>query len=241
MKKIIASICLLAIGMIAFGQDYELKDSEYKGQIIDKKGNVRQGYVDMKGNEMTPWKNQQSLKFFSEEAVADGKVKGKEKEKYKPKDITAYIADGRYFETVKISASKLTIGVGIASYRFVERLLEGEVSLYRLYEAPDPAGVYVGDEAIAAHKEELERMRNNPLKILKKQDGDFIKVTKVNLAEYLEECPSVVEKYNTGGYGIEPWIPKKGKKLAGALAKSANAERMEAVLPEILGDYNTCK
>lgn len=239
MKKVLLA---LFVGLMCYNtdaQEYKFDSDEFPGEIIVKKGS-RKGYIDMKGSDMSPWKNQNSLRFFSEEAIADGKLKNKEKEKFKPKDLKGYIADGRYFESMKISAAKLNIGVGIAKQKFVERFVDGHIKMYKFYESPDPTAVHVGEEAIAAHKAELERMRNNPMLVVKKGDEKLVLLRKVNIAELLADCPEVHQKYLSGGYGIEPFNTDAESKLGKFIAKNANAELMEAHLPEIFADYNKC-
>jgi hypothetical protein len=220
-------------------QEYKFDSDEFPGEIIIKKG-TRNGYIDMKGSERSPWANQNSIRFFSEEAIADGKVKNKEKEKFKPKDLKGYISDGRYFESMKISAAKLNIGIGLMQYKFVERLVDGEIKLYKFYESPDPTAVHFGEEAIAAHKVELERMRNNPMLVIKKGDEKLALIQKLNIGDLLADCPEVQEKYLSGGYGIKPFNTDAKSKLGKFIAKNANAEQMESILPEIFADYNKC-
>ena len=239
--KYLLSLLAMAFLISTANAQYKFDDDEFPGMIIEKKGAERKGYINLKGSEMTPWANQQSVKFFSEEAIADGKVKNKEREKFKPKDLKAYVVNDRYFESIKISAAKLSIGVGLPQYRFVERFVDGDLKLYKLYEAPDPAGVYVGEAEIAAHEEELERMRNNPLLVVQKGDDKYTLLRKVNLAELLADCPEVKEKYLSGGYGIEPWNPDAKSKLGKFISNTANAEMMENIIPEIFNDYNNCK
>jgi len=219
---------------------YEFSPDEHKGEIYTIKEGTRTGYIDLKGSDRSPWANQQSVRFFSEDALADNKVKGKEKEKYKPKQLKGYLAGDRYFESIKISPGKVKMGIGMASQKFVERLAHGKIKLYKLYEAPDPAGVYVGEEEIAAHEADLERMRNEPIYVLQHNGGNYQTMKNVNLEGWLSDCPEVLEKYKSGGYGIEPFNQDAKTGLGKSIAQKVNAERMEVVLAEILRDYNAC-
>ena len=112
--------------------------------------------------------------------------------------------------------------------------------MYKFYESPDPTAIQVGEEAIAIHQQELERMRNNPMLVLKKGDGKLVLLQKSNISDLISDCPEVNEKYLSGGYGIEPFNADAKSKLGKFIANNANAEQMEAILPEILGDYNKC-
>jgi len=122
MKKANLLALIVSITFSITAQEYKFDKDEFPGEIVLKKGS-RSGYIDMRGSEISPWKNQNSLKFFSEEAIADGRLKNKEKEKFKPKNLLGYIADGRYFESMKISSAKLNIGIGLMQTKFVERLI----------------------------------------------------------------------------------------------------------------------
>jgi hypothetical protein len=231
---------LMTCSALLSAQEYELASDEKKGHIITKKGVVLKGYIKLKGDEMSPWKNQSSVEFFTEDAMSDGKVKGKEREKFNPKDIQAYVVEDRHFEAMKISVAKLDIGMGIDSWKFVERVADGHISVYRLFETPDPVSVTTSEEERVALEQEMERMRSEPRIVLIKEGEKPTLIQKVDFAEYLEKCPEVQEKYTSGGYGIEPWNPDAESKLGQWMSKQANAEQIKAVLKEIITDYNEC-
>ncbi len=233
-------LVVLSLSNAISAQEYELKDDEVKGHIITKKGVVLKGYIKLNGDEMNPWKNQSSVEFFTEDALSDGKVKGKEREKYKAKDIQAYIAGDRHFEAMKISVAKLDIGMGIDSWKFVERVIDGQLAIYRLYETPDPVSVTTSEEERVALEQEMERMRSEPRIVLIKEGDKPTLIQKVDFGEYLAECPEVQEKYQSGGYGIEPWNPDAESKLGKWLAQQVDAEQIKAVIKEIVEDYNAC-
>jgi hypothetical protein len=231
---------LLAFTHLAMAQGYELKDDEMKGHIITKKGVVLKGYIKLNGNDMSPWNNQTSVEFFTEDAMADGKVKGKEREKYKPKDIKGYVVGDRHFESMKISVAKLDLGMGIDTWKFVERIADGHISVYRLFETPEAVSVTTSEEQRVAQEQELERIRTEPRIVLIRDNDKPTLIQKVNFAEYLEKCPEVQEKYSSGGYGIEPWNPDAESKLGKWISNQANAEQIKAVIKEIITDYNAC-
>lgn len=240
MKKVLLALVCVSTLLAAKYSDYKLEDDQFKGEIILKNGKTRPGYIDLKGGVMSPWLTQQSIKFFTEEAISDGKLKNNEKEKFKPRDLKGFIAGDRMFDVLKVSASKFTTGIGLPQNKFVEKLVDGKVTLYKLYEAPDPAAVSVGEAAIAAREAELERIRNNPVYLLLKEDGDLTPIGKVNLSEYLSDCAEVVGKYESGGYGIEPFNQDASSKLGKMIANKTNSIIAGDVLEEILNDYNAC-
>ncbi len=240
MKKLfVLSLVLTAI--VSFAQEtYTLDSDEKKGQIILENGTVLEGYVKLKGNERNPWGNQESVEFFTEAAMADGKVKKKERTKYVPKKIKGYTVEGRYFESMKVSLGKLRLGVGIAKWFFVERLAEGDMKMYCLYDSPDPMSVNVGEEAIVAYEQEVEKMRTNPNILLQKGEEDLVLLDKIDFGQYLSGCKSVQEQYKSGGYGFEPFHQDAESKLGKLISRSANLESIVAVLPQIISDYNNC-
>jgi hypothetical protein len=240
MKKILLAIVCVSTLMAATFADYELKDDQFKGEITLKNGKSRSGYIDLKGGVMSPWLTQQSVKFFTEEAISDGKLKNNEKEKFKPKDLKSFTAGDRTFDVLKVSASKFTSGIGLPQNKFVEKLVSGKVTLYKLYEAPDPMAVTVGEAQAAAHEAELERMRNNPVMLLQKEGEKLTPIGKINLSEYLSDCAEVVAKYESGNYGVEPFNQDASSKLGKMIANKTNSIIAGDVLEEILNDYNAC-
>ncbi|HBF18868.1 MAG TPA: hypothetical protein DDW81_02160 [Cryomorphaceae bacterium] len=238
MKNILAGALILASTLLT-AQTYKLKSDEMKGQIVTLKGEVLNGYIKLKGDTRSPWNNQESVEFFTEDAMADGKVKGKEREKYRPDDIKAYIAGDRYFEAQKFSLMKMTMGMGIAKWYFIERMVDGDISLYRFYDTPDAVTVTTTEAERVAYEEELESMRTNPNLLLKKDD-EMTTLQKVDFAAYISKCPEVQEKYKTGGYGIEPFHQDAETKLGKFIAKQVNSQQVMVVLPQILEDYNAC-
>lgn len=241
MKKITLGLLCVMLSFAGFSQEYELEADQFAGEIVLKNGKTRKGYIDLKGGDMTPWATQQSIKFFTDEAIKDGKLKGNEMEKFKPKDLKEFRAGERYFVTLKVSAAKFTTGMGIPQNKFVECLVEGNVKLFKLYEAPDPAAVNIGEEQIAAYEAELERMRNEPVLLLQKGDNKLTPIGKVDLADFLKDCASVQEKYTSGGYGVEPFNPDAKSKLGKMIANKTNSIMAEDVLDQIITDYNKCE
>lgn len=240
MRNLILAVSLIFSGILT-AQEYELASDEMKGQIITKKGEVLKGYIKLNGDERSPWKNQQKVEFFTEDAMADGKVKGKERETFKPKDIKAYVVGDRYFESMKISIAKLEVGIGIADWKFVERMTDGKLSIYRVYDTPDPVSVTTSEEERVALEQEMERMRTEPNIIMIKEGEDPVLPHKVNLADYMADCPAVADKYSSGDYGIEPWNPDAETKMGKWIANQTNAEQFKAVMTEIITDYNNCE
>lgn len=240
MKKILIALVCVTTLLAGKFSDYELKDDQFKGEITLKNGKKRQGYIDLKGGIMSPWLTQQSIKFFTEEAISDGKLKNNEKEKFKPKDLKSFTAGDRTFDVLKVSAAKFNSGIGIPQNKFVEKLVSGKVTLYKLFEAPDPNPVTVGEAQAAEREADLERIRNNPVYLLLKDGEKLTPIGKVNLSEYLSDCAEVVEKYESGDYGVEPFNQDASSKLGKMIANKTNSIIAGDVLEEILNEYNAC-
>jgi len=247
MKFSISLLALLVfiiapLSSVYAGGGFELKPNQFKGEIIQKKGPNLVGYIELNGDEMNPWKNQKSVQFFTEEATADGKVKGKEKIKYKPSDIKGYICDGRNFVSMEISESKVTSGIGLGKkWMFLEEFEAGKVSLYKLYSTPDYASVTTTEEQRVARLEELDSMRNYPCLVLIKEGSDTKCAESIDLRDFIGDCEVVTEKYLNGDYGITPHNPDAGTKLGKMIANASNSGELRGVISDILRDYNeTC-
>ena len=239
MRILLIVFALVYSGMTT-AQEYKLRSDEMKGQIITNEGDILHGYIKLNGDERSPWGNQQKVEFFTQDAMSDGKVKGNERETFKPKDIKAYIVGDRYFEAMKISIAKLEVGIGIADWKFVERMVDGIISVYRIYDTPDPVSVTTSEEQRVALEQEMERMRTEPNIVMIKEGEDPVLPHKVNLAEFMADCPAVANKYSSGDYGIEPWNSDAETKIGKWIANQTNAEQFKAVMTEIINDYNNC-
>ncbi len=84
MRKNILLFTFLALSLGLIAQKGS-NDRQFKGEIIHLDGSTVQGYVELNGNDKAPWDRQSDVKFFTEGALADGKIKNNEKTKYSPK------------------------------------------------------------------------------------------------------------------------------------------------------------
>jgi len=232
----------LAFGCIvslAFTTTYDPKPGQYKGEIIQRSGKNLIGYVDLNGSDKEPWKNQKSVKFFTEDAAADGKVKGKEMQKFKPKDCAGYTFEGRTFDSRELSLDKVLTGIGMGKKgHFLEKLVDGKVELYKVYATPEELIGFVTEEDKIKHREECERIIENPDMIMEK-DGDWYALGNSDLRDMIGDCETVLEKYHNGDYGFTPTNPDAETKVGKLIANASMMEKAREVLPEIIADYNS--
>ena len=127
MKRFVLAFVLISAVQLVSGQQKERVKlwTLYPGYIVTKDNDTIKGYLMLKN-----LINNQDKVFFY-------KNKNTPKEdavKYKPKDIKAYKAGPRYYESFKFKPSVSTYSANDAkTYHFVLRVVDGPFSLYRWY------------------------------------------------------------------------------------------------------------
>jgi len=237
MKKRILLIAFIAGFMVtnSVAQEYELAFDESPGYIITSKGKKVDGYLDLSADKY-PWYDQEDIKFFTEEATKDGKVKNREKEKYDPKDIKGYYTKGFYYESMKYSNMSAVGPAMLPKWYFLKRLVDGKMSIYKFYEKPMQVGESSAVEA------DTKRALNNPhIVIFKEGDKKTEKlknVKDIDILEYISDCEYVKKKYLDGGYGIKPMDNEEKKGVKGFVSRVVDANVQAGYIEEIAKDYN---
>lgn len=252
MKKIfiLALLFTFSFSQIdVFGQS-DMKEDEAKGQIIVKGKKTEDGVIQL-ASINSPWENQRTVRYVTEKKYAKGKLKKKDWDKYKTKDIEGYVFGDRKFVVEKYtpigaivnsaSVNKLTAATSMASslsknQHFMELLMDGDIKVYRFYNYPPEASAQAGDAQINAYQEMVESLRNN-YEILIKTSDKKAKVQnfkKIKLTELLADCEAVKTKYENGEYQLK-------KKVMNQLLKTNGGPQLESDVLEIIGEYNECK
>ncbi len=231
---------MLFISYSVISQSYNLYPGQYEGYYIDKNDNKVEGYIQLNGMSSRPWNSQTEVKFFDEEATKDGKVKNREKDKFKVKDIKGYYADGFYWEAYKFSDMS-AVGPGmLPKWYFLQELIDGPISIHRFYESP----VIMGSTTEEMHAE-FKRCLENPQILIVKEDtnkGKLKNVRDIDILEYISQCEVVKKKYLNGGYGITPKDDGEKTGLKGFVSKVVDANTLGNYIEEIAKDYNeNCK
>ncbi len=108
MKKLLFMGLLSLASFNVYAQDdtteYEMRNGEKPGYIIDKGGKKIEGIVRLAGNEMSPWTNQKKVKFIALTDIDASKKRQKFKT-YDVDDLKGYMAvdndSQRVFENIK--------------------------------------------------------------------------------------------------------------------------------------------
>lgn len=239
--------------------DYDLKNDEKLGYIIDKNGKKIEGIVRLNGDERNPWDNQKKVKFI---AAADID-KSKKKQKFKgfdADDIKGYTAidennNERHFETIKYTNTKEgfnTATGGLSgnlkafnnltkSTQFAEVVTDGKIKVYKLYGYPT---TFSAGGQIAAADKENERMRNFPSYIYTKKGSKPEELTFAKAKTIITDCSYAKGKLTAGSYTSLKNDEKKRSGL-GKLIKSQIDDVMSnipQIVEEVITDYNeNCK
>lgn len=254
MKRTTFLLTLLSITFFAFQTDLlaqaEMSGDQSKGQIIVKGKKTEDGIIELQSLN-DPWENQRTVRYIDEKTFKKGKVKKKDWEKYKPKDIEGYKFGDRVFVTEKYTAiggaiqaadvNKVTavsgaIGSLSKNAHFMELVLDGEVKVYRFYNYPPEASVQSGSSQIDAYQETLNDLRTYYevlVKVGKKGKVENFKNIKVE--ELLADCEEVKTKYMNKEYSLKPTGMNKLMKLGGG------GFEFEQQVIELIKDYNDCK
>lgn len=240
-------LLLLATGVFAQG---ELKNREAVGQIIEGNKPGKEVVIKIE-SESNPWENQRTFKYVSIKSHEKGNLKNKDWEKVKIKDADGYIVDGRTFIKHKYTpagaimkaqgVNKVTAVTTMASSlskkdHFMERLLEGEVEVYRFYNYPPEVSGTTGNDQAQAYDQMISDLKNK-YEILVKvgKKGKLVNFKKIKLKELLADCKDVNDRYLNEEYKLKP------KAISNMIKMSGGGAGLEAKVLEIMKDYNACK
>ncbi|KMQ61666.1 hypothetical protein ACM46_16185 [Chryseobacterium angstadtii] len=264
MKKILVFSFFALMYFPAFAQedntDYDLRNDEKYGYIIDKGGKKIEGIVRMNGDANNPWNNQKKVKFVAASDID----KSKKKQKFKTfdsDDIKEYIAfdensNERHFEMIKYTNTKEgfnTATGGLSgnikafnnltkSTQFAEVVKDGKIKVYKLYGYPTTFAA--GQGQIDAADRETQRLKNAPSYIYSKKGGKIEELTLAKAKIIIADCSYAKGKLTSGAYASLKNDEKKRSGL-GKLIKSQIDDVMSNVpeiVEEVITDYNeNCK
>jgi hypothetical protein len=125
----------------------------------------------------------------------------------------------------------------------LERLAYGRIKAHRFYSYPADTEGYIGtEEEIAAKQEEKKNDLLTGYKILTQKDNEnkLHDAFEYDLQKYFEDTPEVAQKYQSGAYGNQPVVAKKGfaaRMIAMAKKAAFKPEEANAIIAAI-NDYN---
>ena len=240
---------VLIMASFLFGFSQEMSDTQHKGYIIDKDGNKHEGIIELNYN--APWDDQRKIKFIAMDKWESGdKIKNKDRHKMTTKDIIEYGYDGKVYKLVKyrnVSAlgetannskmgrfNKISSGLKNAkSTYFAEVYQEGNMSMYKFYNAPPDVSVSSGEETAELQKL-AEDCKTNYDVIIAKQGEGAKSFEAVNVKKYFKDCDYVSKKFKNKEYTRKP--------VKGLKSMAGNAmllgDRLAASAKEMVDDYN---
>lgn len=193
-------------------------------------------------NQDAPWYNQRFI-FLKDSAAfaANPNVKAK---KYKADELKYYKVGLREFDKVHyIDMANLQLKSMGTNDHMMERLAFGRINAHRFYSYPADIEAYMDtDQEIAAKEEEKKKALLTGYKILAQKDNEnkLHDAFDYDLQKYFEDTPEVAQKYQSGGYGNQPIVAKRG--LAArmiAIAKKTAFKPEEAdAITAAFNDYN---
>jgi len=224
-------------------------EREEVGQILEGKKKGKDVVIKL-ASLKNPWLNQRSFQYVSLKDHEKGKLKKKDWEKMKVKDADGYFIGDREFVKMKYTAlgttmksgnvNKVTqnvamVGALAKSTHYVEKLLDGEIEVYRFYNYPPDASATVGSDQAAAYDQMIAELKTNYQILVKVgKKGKLKNFKTVKIEELIAGCPEVVERYNNEEFKIKP---KGGSKL---MKLALSGKMLEARAVEILEAYNEC-
>ncbi|HFA50429.1 MAG TPA: hypothetical protein ENJ95_15555 [Bacteroidetes bacterium] len=228
----------------------KMKENQSKGLILVKGKKTDDGIIEL-ASLSNPWENQRKVKYIKEKTFNKGKVKKKDWEKYKPKDIDGYQFGDRVFVVEKYTpvgtalqstnVNKLTTATALAgslskNKHFMELVLDGEIKVYRFYNYPPEASAQVGNDQIGAYAEMVENIRTYYEVLIKVgKKGKVQNFKKVKIEELLAGCEEVKTKYLNGEYALKKNAMNQLLKVGGG------GYELEKSVVEMIRDYNNCK
>lgn len=238
MQPKVLLLCLLTLPMCVMAQPQKGR-FDHEGSITLNDGTVKTGIIRVFGNADQPWGYQSDIKFIPEATWATlEKTKNKDWEKYGPKELKSYHLNDldRTFVSKPFSDMSSVSLKMVARRYFMHQIAAGKLNLYFYYDAPP--NVYVGTE------EDYEKIKQenaiNNYVLLEKTEDKLKNITDVDLLDYIGDCPSVVEKYQAGGYGPKPGDDGKKKGLGKFVARVIDSNRMREYAEPLIRDYNAC-
>lgn len=228
--KTLFTITALFLSTLAFSQA-KLKNGWKHGYIINDEGKQK-GIIILAGDTLlSPWQINTSVKFIYMDVFNSGKVKGKDKLFFKPKDIKGYGFDDKKYETITYLN---TNRIGNQQEKvFMEPVEKGKISLYKFYAQPESEVVYVNEARDGSSIIKCDY-------VLIKGDNVGEHYSEAHIVSYIEDCDKVTSKYTSGGYGFIPSTKKPKNKIGKLMQKAAPKDDLHEAIEIIISDYNFC-
>jgi len=241
-KKYILSLCC---SVVFFGQsmatatETERCSNYEKGTITFKNGKTAETYIFI--DHCNPHRHQQGLSTVSEKhykAYSEGKkIKSKDIETYKPKDILGYVLEnGNEYRQIKYSNMLSTKKTDMLPKRyFLEVVADGNITIFKKHYRTENGFIYkpVIESTREGGAEHYAFMRDNFELLFQKDKASNPKnIRNTNLKKVFGDNAEVLKKFQDGYYTFR-------EQFQGQATFAVNCDHpyMDALL-EMVKDYN---
>lgn len=236
MKTKLFVLTLLTIVFTNFCYAQTYADLPWEKGIVIKKGKEIEGMIKLDGGEDAPWLNQETVYFVKLEDYVEGKkVRRKYIEEYEVKDLDGYSTDRVTYVTQEIKVLNIFFKKKPKKF-FLEKVVDGPVSVYRWYNKPEKKIVATSNERENDRQSALEEYRH----YLQKEGEELVQANECDLVAYFESCPAVAAKLEAEEYGFKLHKEKK-KGLGGMIDKGFSDAILERNIQVVVEEYNQCK
>lgn len=200
-----------------------------------KDGSTVEGMINV--NDQTPWSNQKSISVFDKSLVDAKRIKKKQKTKYKASKIKGYEAEGKFYESKKLSVTGTGEygggGLsGLPDYALIEKVEEGAITVYKGYGYPPKIATGVTFEEI------YEDIRTHPEYFVMKKGKNKGKpktMMNINVEKWISDAPRTKEQFENGEFGN---FKRKKKKKLGNFLKGQLENGNPALIIKVVKAYN---
>ncbi len=205
-----------------------LRENYYEVVYFDKKGKERNGVLKLsKIYGKNPAEACNSFRIYNKSDYDESMGEPRSKDKLDEKDLTGYALLGIKYENLQYKdPTVLSIGKNIA---FMEEMIDGKASLYRMFEQGGAEGLIVGGQD----------QGDSPVeRFVVSCNGDTELVFNYSrLAKMLSDNKEVAEKIENGEYGNKP-EDGNASGLSKLLQEGSTNEISEEALVQIVTDFN---
>lgn len=199
----------------------------YRVKYSGKKGKSHKGIIRLSNFfGKNPVEVCNAIDIYNKSDYDENMGQPRSRDKIDEDDISVYSLLGFQYKNIEYK-DKTAVSLG-KPQAFMEEMIKGKASLYRMYEPGSGGGMVIGDQNKGASGVE---------KFVVSKDGDAELVFNYNrLAKMLDDDPEVTENIENGEYGNKPQKASSG--LGKLMQEGSHQKISEEVLVKIIEDYN---
>ncbi|MBN1182972.1 MAG: hypothetical protein JXB49_11835 [Bacteroidales bacterium] len=233
-KNLLLIICILSAFAINTYSQNRWIEKHHKGKIELNDGTVKEGYIPINYTAANDFQKDVSLLSpeLYEKAKGGEKVKMKEYEKFKAKDVKYFeIEGGARYESVKYADLYAAGSASIPQMYMFEEVCGPKVKLYKKYISLE--GIVSGPVITMTPEEQEEHVKTHFDLLIQKGDVNPKNISTISLLDYISDNQEVLDKFNNDEYG-------NLKSVFSSKVKSGNINHpdYEQDFIKLLNDYN---